>query len=193
MGARADKIRLNIFMKRQLLTSLTFALLAISSFKAEAVPHRKSLDHKSDQYLSEGVFVGGRSGMGGTLLDLRRSFDKGAQAERIVLDWGDEKGRPLLGKIGFFHVGLDKKNRRAVIDLTQVSQSGLTEEAVVKRLKASPVIKRSQLIFDPFNVSTQLILDFKSDVAVEAFYLLDPKKPARLVLDLRPLKGGAKR
>ncbi len=162
------------------------------SLEAFALPHRKALDHKTNQYLSEGIFVGGRSGMGGTLLDVRRSFDKSAQAERIVLDWGDERGRPLLGKIGFFHIGLDKKNKRAVIDLTQVSQSGLSEDAVVKRLKDSPLIKKTQLIFDPFNVSTQLILDFKSDVAVEAFYLLEPTKAARLVLDLRPLKKGAK-
>jgi hypothetical protein len=155
---------------------------------AGAMAHRPASDHKTNQYLSDGVFVGGRSGTGFTLLDVRRSFDKKSQGERIVLDWGDDKARPLKGRIGFFHVGIDKRNRRMVVDLSQVTQSRLDEAAVTGKFKNSPLVKRAQMVFDPIEGSTQLILDFKSQMAVEAFYLIGEKDPTRLVLDVRPLK-----
>lgn len=163
-------------------------LIAVTAGQtAQAVPHRKALDHKSNQYLSHGVFIGGRSGRGFTLLDIRRFFDKKAQAERVVLDWGDHNARPLKGQIGFFHVGLDKNQKRLVVDLTQVSRAGLDEKQAIEKFKRSPLVKEVQLIFDPLAVSTQLILEFKTEIAAEVFYLVGEKASSRLVLDLRPL------
>lgn len=161
--------------------------LLIASPWAKALPHRKALDHKSNQYLSRGVFIGGRSGRGFSLLDLRRNYDKAAQAERVVFDWGDVNGAPLMGSIGFFHVGIDDKNQRVVVELSQVVRAGINEAEIQKRFKASPVVKKAQLIFDPVGSATQLILDFKKKVAVESFYLTDDKLVSRLVLDIRPV------
>ena len=171
---------------------LTVLCLLLVVVEAHAIPHRKSLGHKTNQFLREGVFIGGRSGMGATLLDVRRSYDSKARSERIVLDWGDQNAKPMVGSIGFFHVSVDAKNKRVVVDLSQVVQSSLQEAEILKRLKASPLIKSSRLLFDPYNVSTQLILEFKSPIAVETFYLVNNKDPSRLVLDVRPAGTGKK-
>lgn len=179
-------------MKNSILVGLSTGVLISFSLISEALPHRKALDRKSGQYLSEGVFIGGRAGRGFSLLDVRRSFDKKAQAERVVLDWGDANGAPLKGNIGFFHVGIDEQNKRVVVDLSQVIRAGLDERQVQARFKSSPLVKESQLIFDPVGSSTQLVLGFNTQVAVEVFYLADDKETSRLVLDMRPLQTSGK-
>ncbi len=158
-----------------------------------ASPFKKSLSKKTGKYISEGVIVGGRVGKGYTLLNIRRSFSKKAKIERVVLDIGDLRGRPVLGEVNYFHVSVDKGLSRVVVDLSQVSRSGVSQAQLLELFKKSPLVRSAEITYDPEDVSTNLVLKMKKPTFVEVFQLSEPNAPGRIVIDMKPAKRKIRR
>lgn len=164
---------------------LALCLLAPTAFAASI--YKKALDKKTDQYLTEGVVVGGQSGSGFTLLNIRRSFSKGVNTERFVFDMGDRDGKPLINRLNFYHVNIEGKIPRLVIDLAQVQRSALDANAIQKIFARSMLVKKAEINFDPLDQTTSLVLDLKKPSQAEVFEMPSPDKPSRIVIDVKPL------
>lgn len=170
------------------------ALFLLPTTGAQAAsPFKKSLTKKTGKYISEGVIIGGRVGRGYTLLNVRRSFSKKKKVERVVLDIGDLKGKPILGEVNYFHVSVDRDLSRVVVDLSQVSRSGVDQAKLLKMFRKSPMVKTAEITYDPEDVSTNLILKMKRPTNVEVFQLSEPNAPGRIVIDMKPAKTKKRR
>lgn len=167
-----------------LVVFVVFATLAGETHAASA--YKRSLDKKIGAYLPEGVVVGGRVGKGYTLLALRRSFEKETETERVVLDIGDINGKPVLGEIGYFHASIERNPARVVLDLAQVTRSGVDQDKLLKIFKNSPLVKSAEITYDPEDSATNLVLNFKYKTKVEVFQLNSPDAPGRIVIDMKP-------
>lgn len=173
---------------------LMTAVFLFSSLNAHsASPFKKSLSKKTGKYISEGVIIGGRVGKGYTLLNIRRSFSKKARMERVVLDIGDLKGKPILGEVNYFHVSVDRDLSRVVVDLSQVAHSGVDQAKLLKLFKQSPNVRSVEITYDPEDVSTNLVLMMKRPTFVEVFQLSEPNAPGRIVIDMKPAQKKKRR
>ncbi len=164
---------------------LFFLAVPVGEVQAASV-YKKSLDKKIGAYLQDGVIVGGRVGKGYTLLSLRRSFTKQTETERVVLDIGDINGKPILGEVGYYHVSIERSPARVVIDLAQVSRSGVDQDKLLKIFKSSPLVKSAEITYDPEDSATNLVLNFKYKTQVEVFEINSPNAPGRIVIDMKP-------
>lgn len=150
-----------------------------------AIPPKQAVDKKLNQYMSNGVVFGGESGAAFSLLNIRRDFSVGLQTERLIFDFGDKDGKPLMGRVGFFHVAIDAQKKRIIIDLDQVQKSKLDQQKLLEIIKKSPFIKSAHMTFDPQDLSTNLTLNMKGPIEVEVFEMPSQKQASRLVLDLK--------
>ena len=105
-----------------------------------------------------------------------------------MLDMGDLKGKPILGEMSYFHVSIEEKPSRAVIDLSQVGRSGVNQDKLYRIFKKSPLIKSAEITYDPEDATTNLVLNFYHPTKVEVFQLSSPDSPSRIVLDIKPIK-----
>lgn len=169
----------------QLLSVFASSLAFFLGFGAQAMtPYKQALDKKISAYVSEGVITGGAGGRILTLLNLRRQYSAKANIERIVLDQGDQYARPLKGRSGYFHVAIEKKPNRVVIDLNQVQSANVTSESLTRLFKKSPFVSSTSMAFDPEDHSTTVVLNLKFAVAVEVFEK-STANGAGLVIDLK--------
>lgn len=174
-------------MPTRFLLLLICSLWVLSSEAASI--YKKSLDQKRGDYIAEGVYIGGRTGRGYSLINVRRHFSKDKSVERIVLDIGDLKGEPVRNEVNFFHVSVDRDLARVVIDLSQVARSGVDQNKLAQIFKKSPLVKSAEITFDPEDVSTNLNLQLKKPALVEVFELKSTESPSRIVIDMKPAKG----
>ncbi len=164
-----------------------FGLMWLWCFVVDAsIPPKRALDHKKNMYIQEGVLVGGRTGDGFSLVDIRRLSSKKDKAglERLVIQLGDRKGNPLKGPMGYYHVAVEKDPHRIVIDLTQVGVSRLTEAQILARLRELKSFKDAFVVQDSEAGSLKIVLSLKRPVAIEVFEPKSKEKPPRLVIDL---------
>lgn len=150
--------------------------------------YKKALPTKRNLYLTSGVVLGGESGTSFTLLGIRRQQAKNQSMERVILDIGDQAGKPLLNKLSYYQVSIEKNPPRIVIDLSQVNQTRVSETAIANLFAKSALVKSTSLTSDPEDNSTKLILNTKGPVAVEVFEMPSNKKASRVVLDLKKAK-----
>ena len=103
--------------------------------------------------------------------------------ERIVLSYGDRFGKVWKGEPGFFQVALDKGGSRVVIDLSQVTKTGIDPVQLRKALAASKLVASSDMTMDPQDQTTNLTLVMKQPVTLA----LSTSSGARsqIVLDLK--------
>ncbi|OFZ11065.1 MAG: hypothetical protein A2Z20_02150 [Bdellovibrionales bacterium RBG_16_40_8] len=164
--------------------SLIFIVFFTSQGYA-AIDHIIAKDSKKNQYIEYGTISGGESGGSHTLLGLRRVFAPKDKIERILLDLGDSRGKPLHNKVSYFQVSIDKKQRKVVVDLSQMLASGVSEAVLKNRFKSSPLVKDTKISYDPQDNTITMQLFLKKNVQVEAFTLPAKNKPSCIVIDLK--------
>jgi len=151
-----------------------------------STPFKRALTVKTNNYLLDGVVTGGRAGGGFSLLNVRRSYSKKAQLERVILETGDRLSRPAGLNMGYFQASLDAKEKRIVVNLAQLNMS-LVNEAQIKRIFArSPDVASVEFTVDPEDRSGTMVLNLKHPVKMEVFEVLKQKNPGRVVIDLKP-------
>jgi hypothetical protein len=153
---------------------------------ALAAPHR-ALDKKINSYVKEGLVVGGQAGTAYSLLRVRRDLSEKLGMERIILDLGDAEGRPLRGIVSYFQASVEKSPPRLVLDLAQLSRSGVNESTLRKIFSTSPYVRRVELTADPEDHSASLTFAFKQPMAVEVFSMPSRTKASRIVIDIKTL------
>ena len=152
---------------------------------SQAAPHKMASVKKKNAYILDGVFTGGKSGEGYTILGLRRFFKAKSHRERLVLDIGDRSGRPQKGMPNFFHIELDASLNRVVMSLVQVEFETEQARSLVMKFKKSPYVKDAKMSYDATSMSTTILLTLTRKVKMEAFVLPSKKKfPSRIVVDL---------
>ncbi len=171
----------------------TAVLLILSLFIAQrsfaASVYKQALDKKLDSYIQNGVVLGGQSGLAFSLLNVRRSNSKAIDTERIVLDMGDHELKPLINRLSFFHVSIQQKPTRVVVDLAQVQKSKISAEKLQQIFARSPIVKKTSLSFDPVDFSASLSLDLAVPSEIEVFQMPSTDRPSRIVIDIRRLKA----
>lgn len=157
-------------------------MVAVGSAFA-ASPYKQSLTLKKNQYLRDGVFIGGKANGGSSLLGMRRAYSPKMQLERVIVDLGDRKAHPAGKDLGYFQVHMDARNQRAVMDLAQLMVSKVSERQVQQMFEKSPFVKSVELTLDPEDKGATLVLHFKRPMKLEVFQILKSGKPARVVMD----------
>jgi hypothetical protein len=169
--------------------TILVALAFIGAHQASAASiYKKSLGTKVNQYVTNGVVIGGEAGSGFTLLGVRRANSSKAALERVILDIGDREGQPLLNKVGYFHVSIEKNPSRVIIDLSQTSRSKISELELAKIFAKSPFVTKAELMMEEEDNSAKIVLNTKVPVAAEVFRMPSAKKASRIVIDLKKAK-----
>ncbi len=138
--------------------------------------------NKLNAFYDSGVFIGGESGKAFSILNVERKNEK--TGERIVINYGDEGGRKLMGKTGFFHVSLEQNPPRLVVDLSQVQRTGVDEKKLAAIFRNSANVKSTEMTMDPEDFSTNLTLYLKQPVRARVNTFKDPKQQGRIVIDV---------
>ncbi len=169
---------------------LVFVLAIVVGFgtlSEAAIKKNSSLKfNKLDAFAGTGIFQGGESGRAYSLLDIKRqpSKNKGAAVERFSLLYGDEVGRRILGKTGYFHISLEKNPDRLVIDLSQVQKTAIDEKQLAAIFKNSELISGTQMTMDPEDLSTNITLYLRDQVRARVKTNTDSKKPGQVYVDI---------
>jgi hypothetical protein len=174
-----------VFMREWILVLL--ALAGPSVFAAST--YKKSLDVKRNEYLRDGVFIGGQAGTGASLLGLRRTYSGKLQTERVIVDLGDKDANPSGTQVGYFQVSMDAKNQRVILDLAQLMISKVNERQIQETFQKSPYVKSTELTLDPEDHAATLVLNLKGPMKLEVFQIRKAKKPGRVVMDLKPVRS----
>ncbi|MFN7826047.1 MAG: hypothetical protein ACK5P6_11875 [Pseudobdellovibrionaceae bacterium] len=149
------------------------ALLFLSQLSFAAIP--KNL------LKGEGVIRGGQAGAGFSILDVRRSQNQ--KAERWVVDFGDAVKQPLASQPPYFNAEL-RKDRKVILDFSQVWNSKLDEKALQKMMKQSPVVKSIKVNFEPQSQTMSWVLEMKQEVQLRVTPVKgSSRSPAKLVVD----------
>lgn len=129
----------------------------------------------------------GSSANGGQALDefsLLSVGDTTAGAgERVVLNYGDRFGHAWKGPPGFFQISLDRGGRRIIIDLSQVTRTGIDPSQLRTALAHSKFIATTDMTMDPQDQTTNLTLNLKSPVSMRVSEV-DAGR-SQVVLDLK--------
>jgi len=171
-----------------LTTILVLAATALPSAASAAVDRRLAANQKLNHYLQYGTVIGGETPAGShgfSLLDVRRIFAAKDHIERILLDFGDDQGKPLKGKLGYYHVSIEKGQTRVVVDLAQMLGSNINQDRIRQIFQASPLVKEARINYDPVDSNITLQLLLKKKVMLEVFQLPSKDKASRVVLDLK--------
>jgi hypothetical protein len=149
-----------------LLLSFAFSLHAQDLMNSRI---RKISDRKRSIYIDQGIFHSGNSGARAILKKLRHSSPGPKGYERLVLDFKGKQTPKIYGYVN----GQDKK---LYIDLFDTSmEKGIGSFGSTEHIKS--------VNFYAFaDNSTSLEVDFKTNVAVDIFYL---QNPGRLVVDIK--------
>jgi len=166
-----------------------FCLLILVASTAQAAIDRKiALFQKTNQYLTNGSVTGGQSATGSSsfsILDVRRIFAAKDKVERILIEVGDDKGHPLINKLSYFQVSVEKNRPRVVINLSQTVASNVDQQKLRKLFLSSPYVKDAKINFDPVDLSMTMQLVLKKAVLLEVFEMKSKNKGSRLVVDLK--------
>ncbi|WP_413560028.1 hypothetical protein [Bdellovibrio sp. HCB209] len=160
------------------LLSLLLALPAVA-----AIP--KKSNNAAPKILSgKGELYGGLAGSGFTLMDVRKTADKGKRVERIVFDVGDQNGGKIKGWPGYFHAELKNKPQRLVLTFAQMPNSLVNEIALSHRFKDSLAIRKTVMNLDPVDSSLNLTMDLKQNTKVRVYQVAGKKTTSKVVIDL---------
>ncbi|OQW47291.1 MAG: hypothetical protein A4S09_15975 [Proteobacteria bacterium SG_bin7] len=142
--------------------------------------------NKLDVFAGTGIFQGGESGRAYSLLDIKRTQPKNNSPdhEHFSIFYGDEIGRKILGKTGYFHIILEKNPDRLVIDLSQVQKTAVDEKQLAAIFRNSELVSKTEMTMDPEDLSTNITLYLKQPVKARVKSNTDGKKPGQLVIDM---------
>ena len=174
-----------------LLIAVVLGFAGISVFAA--TPYKRTLSVKSNTYMKDGVFIGGKAGEGSSLLAVRRAHSGKAKLERVIVDLGDHQAKPAGRSPGYFQVSMDSTNNRVIVDLAQLRFSKVSEAQLQNLFRKSPYVSEASLTLDPEDKAGTMVLKLKRPMRMEVFQLLDKRKPGRVVIDLTPIGSFEKR
>ncbi len=168
-------------MKRLVWASILLVGLVPSTWADS--PYKRTLSVKKNNFSDDGVFIGGKAGSGISLLNVRRFYSPKKHLERVVIEVGDKDANPHLKELGYFQVSLDKQHKRIVVDLAQLKLSRVSERAVQRLFKKSPIVSEVNLTLDPEDKAATLVLNLKHPVRMEVFQKTKANEPGRIVID----------
>lgn len=141
-------------MRFPILFLLLLVALPLSAAHAPKSPHKRG------EFMREGYVVGGLAADEFSLLRAER-FDLPGGIERWTLQFGDKAGNPLKKEPAYFHMSLDPKTKRVVLDLAQVSKTAVDQKDLSKIFWESKVVSNTVMTMDPLDHSTNIVLLLK--------------------------------
>ncbi len=166
-------------------SSLFIGIALLTQTAGAAIPVHQAGSEKKDQYLDLGVFVGGRAHGPLALLNFRHSLTP--RFERLVFDLGLTNTPAGVERPGFFHIAIQDKPKRIVVDLEDVTESKINPSQMAKLFVKSPFFNRVNFVSDPVHKNFTLEFPLKASAQIEVFELVTPGKPGRIVMDVRRL------
>ena len=165
---------------------LLFSLCLVASIPARSAlrPNHFMVDTKLNNFVSKGVFIGGKEMGAASLLNVSIMKSRKSEKERVIIDLGDSDGNQLTKDVSYFHAVVESTPPRLVVNLANVQKTALREEEVKAGFVGSAAIEKVSLTMDPIDHSTTLILDFKNAKSVSAF--TRPNAPGRIFIEIRP-------
>ena len=167
---------------------LYIGLFSMASTALAAIPRFQAGEKKRGEYVRNGVILGGEARKAFSFQDLRWAYGAKKGIERLIFEFGDEKGQEIKTRPGYFQVNVDPSNKVVQVEFSQIVGSRVDQKSLVKKLKSSPHIERVKMTYDPEDRGLSLQLYLKSHVGVEVFELPAKKKGGRLALDLKRVK-----
>jgi hypothetical protein len=169
--------------------SISSFLIIISLFATTsafaAIDRALAPNSKKHHYIEQGTIIGGDTGSAFTLINARRIYSPKDNIERLLLELGDDHGRPLLNKISYFQVSIEKGRPRVVIELSQMLASSVDEAQLRKIFASSPNVEKVKINYDPIDTALSIQLYLKRNVQLEAFKLPSATKASRIAIDLK--------
>ena len=165
---------------------LTVCVLHLSFSVSAAIPYKKAANGKMNSYIADGVFTGGGKQGLATLINVRRILAKNSKIDRWIFDLGDDTGKPLPIRPAYYHVAVEGKEKRIVINLEDVTASRLDEDQIKTILKSSPYVADVSLRVDGAEKLTHLHILLKTNVEAEVFELPAKDYGGRIAVDVRP-------
>lgn len=167
---------------RTLAAILAVGALLVAGAAAAALP-KAPLQPKPAKILAQqGSVIGGVTGSGYTLKDLR--LVKMGGKERLIVDFADMQGRAVKGLPGYYHVEMKDKPKRLVVDFAQTAGVFFDEKKLRERLKPSGLVTSSRLLVDPYDQSISIVLELKDKTRAQVFQVPGRKETGRVVVDL---------
>ncbi len=174
-------------MRLSLKRTLPLVLVAMSSM-ALGLPLKQSVrPQKLGTYIAAGSIIGGSAGKLFSLLRVQRMALAGG-VERLILTYGDQDGIPLKSQPGYFHLSLDQAGERLVLDLSQVLKTAVDQHDLIKELKGSRLVTKTDMSMDPQDGTTNITLFMKVPVETRAQVdTTSEDKQNQIVIDIRPV------
>lgn len=136
-----------------------------------------------------GAIAGGEAAEEFSILKVE-TRSAGSKKERLVISYGDRNGQPIQREPGFFQVALDRKSRRVIIDLAQVTRTAVDSKDLAKILASSRFVATSDMTMDPQDGSTNITLNLRSAVAMSV--LTEDDGQGRIVIELQEQEAGSR-
>ena len=177
-------------MRLDSLAKLLIGLSALFLFAqgvSASVPARQIIrPQKLGSYIAAGAIVGGNAGKIFSLLHVQKMLLAGG-VERIILTYGDQDGVPLKTQPGYFHLSLDQAGERLVLDLSQVLKTAVDQQDLIKELRGSHLVAKTDMSMDPQDGTTNITLFMRSPVEARAQIEATEDKQNQLIIDIRPV------
>ncbi len=168
---------------------LTLSVLFFNLSLAGAVPAKQIVrPQKLGNYIAAGAIVGGNAGKIFSLLRVQKMLLPDG-VERLILTYGDQDGVPLKTQPGYFHLSLDQAGSRLVLDLSQVLKTAVDQQDLIKELRGSHLVAKTDMSMDPQDGTTNITLFMRTPVETRAQVELSEDKQNQLVIDIRPVSA----
>ena len=155
--------------------------------EASAIPTKTIIrPQKLGSYIAAGSVVGGNAGKIFSLLRVQKMLIAGG-VERLILTYGDQDGVPLKTQPGYFHLSLDQAGQRLILDLSQVLKTAIDQQDLIKELKGSHLIAKTDMSMDPQDGTTNITLFMRAPVEMKAQIDTTEDKQNQIVIDIRPV------
>ncbi len=168
-------------------TLLVATAIICAHSSAWAVPAKQIVrPQKLGSYIAAGAIVGGSAGKIFSLIRVQKMLLAGG-VERLILTYGDQDGVPLKSQPGYFHLNLDQAGQRLVLDLSQVLKTAIDQQDLIKELKGSRLVSRTDMSMDPQDGTTNITLYMRAPVEMKAQIEATEERQNQLVIDMRPV------
>ena len=162
------------------------ALTAIAAIEPNAKSIRVVPGQPID-FVREGVITGGQAADGFTMLEVR--FEVNQDVEKISFYYGDFAGNTVPNGVGFFHVAVEPKLKRIVLNLSQIDRTAVGPEQLKQLLRVSKQIAASRLSLDPLDGSTEILLNMKSETEAKVILGVGPNDKHLMQIEFRKVPG----
>lgn len=135
-------------------------------------------------FMSQGAVSGGLAGGGFTMLKATLNKQVSMRSERIVFDIGDLKGNKMTGLPGYYHAQLVQNPPQLILDFSQMPNSRVFENELIKSVRTSDIIASAKLVSDPIDRTLTVIFPLKRTAQMRVLQVIGKKETSKVVLDL---------